>query len=304
MANLRLLKKKILIAGANGLLGQKLVETFHGDYEVRGVGITPEPVVSFPDYEYLECDITRRKDITSVVKDFEPHYIVNAAAYTDVDGSEEDKETCWRVNVIGTENLAHAARTVAAVLVHISTDYVFDGVEGNYSEESTPNPLGYYGRSKLASENAVMGSRADYAILRTMILYGAGRDIRPNFATWLVEKLRKGEPVKIVDDQYGHPTLADDLAMATREIIEKNKTGLYHVAGPECVNRYNFALKLADVFGFDRSLIQRTNSSELNQKAPRPFKSSFDLSKLHKDVGVRLSGIEDGLKKLKQQLAA
>ncbi|MFQ5648888.1 MAG: dTDP-4-dehydrorhamnose reductase [bacterium] len=302
MANLKLLKKKVLISGANGLLGQKLVETFQHDFEVHGLGIKPDSALQLDGYEYVQCDITRRKNVLALVKSLEPNYIINAAAYTNVDGSEEDKETCWKVNVTGVENLAYAARRMAAVLIHISTDYVFDGVDGNYNEESVPHPLGYYGRSKLAGENAVMLSGAEYAILRTMVLYGTGKNVKPNFATWLVGKLRAGERVTIVDDQYGHPTLADDLAFAVYKIVELKKTGLYHVTGSDCDTRYDFALKLADVFGFDKSLIARIKTKDLNQKAPRPLNCSFDLSKLYDEVGVKLGGIEEGLTKLKQQL--
>lgn len=304
MANLRLLKKKVLITGANGLLGQKLVAEFMHEFDVHGLDIAEKPVLQLPNYDYMQSDITKRKEIVRLVKELRPHYIINAAAYTNVDGSEENKETCWLVNVTGVGNLGHAAKAVAALMVHISTDYVFDGVEGNYHEESKPNPLGYYGRSKLAGENALVLSNAEHVIVRTMVLYGAGIGLRPNFATWLVEMLRKGESVRIVDDQFGHPTLADDLAKAVRKIVELNKTGIYHAAGSEYDNRYNFALKLADVFGFDKSSIQRIKTGQLQQKAPRPMNSGFILDKLRTEIGIELSNIEQGITTLKEQLEA
>ncbi len=302
MNNMKLLKKKVLITGANGLLGQKLVEVFSREYTVQGVGTKPEPLVMTAGYGYTVCDITNRQSVVDLVKSLAPDYIINSAAYTDVDGSEDDRENCWRVNVTGVENLVCAAAKVKAFLVHVSTDYVFDGVKGNYDETSTPNPLGYYGRSKLAGENAIIKSDVQAAIVRTMVLYGVGRGLRPNFATWLTDKLSKGEAVRIVDDQYGHPTLVDDLALAIRRIAQLAKPGIYHVTGRECDSRFAFATKLADVFGFEKSLISRIKTGDLNQKAPRPLISSFNLEKLEKEVGVELSDIREGLEKFRRQL--
>ncbi len=302
MANLKLLKKRVLITGANGLLGQKLVDAFLGDFDVHGLGLRQESSLQADGYEYVGCDITNRSELHALVKKLQPDVVVNAAAYTHVDNSEVEKEACWKVNVNGVENIASAAKAAGAFVAHVSTDYVFDGVEGNYDEESRPNPLGYYGRSKLAGENALFGSRTEFAIARTMVLYGTGKDLKPNFATWLVGALGKSEPVNIVDDQYGHPTLVDDLAVAIRKIVDLKKTGVYHVTGCECDNRFNFALKLADVFGFDRELIRPVSTEDLNQMAPRPLNSSFNLNKLHDEIGYRLSGIKEGLKKLKKQL--
>ncbi len=303
MANLKLLKKKVLISGANGLLGQKLVERFSKDHEVHGLDITPGSLLDIDGYKYLQADITERRSLLDVAKSVGPDIILNAAAYTNVDASEEDKEICWKVNVIGVQNLAHAAKSAGAFLVHISTDYVFDGVDGNYNEESIPNPLGYYGRSKLAGENELVGSGAEYAILRTMVLYGVGQGLRLNFATWLVEQLRAGKPVKIVDDQFGHPTLADDLALAVHKVAELRSTGIFHVTGSEYGSRYDFAVTLSRVFGFDQSLISRIKTSDLNQKAPRPLNSSFNLSRCKNELGLELCNIEQGIRALKQQLA-
>lgn len=302
MANLKLLRKKVLITGANGLLGQRLVQTFGKEFEVHGTGIKDHADVLFENYEYWRCDITNRKNMMALVKELHPSFVINAAAYTNVDASEEDREACWKVNVKGVENLAAAAKVVGAFMVQISTDYVFDGKEGNYTEKSKPNPLGYYGKSKLAGENVLIGDGVKFAIARTMVLYGTGKNQKLNFATWLVQELGKGRSVNIVDDQFGHPTLADDLALAILKIVKQRNAGIYHVAGSECDSRYHFALKLAEIFDFDLNLIRPINTAELNQKAPRPLNSSFILDKLHNEVGFKLSDIENGLKKLKVQL--
>ncbi|MFQ5602920.1 MAG: dTDP-4-dehydrorhamnose reductase [bacterium] len=302
MAKLKLLKEKVLVAGANGLLGQKLLQVFSDGFEIHGFGRASRPVVAYDNYHYTMGDITDRNHVKQLVHTLQPAFILNAAAYTNVDGCETDKETCWKVNAAGVEYLAQAAAAVGAFLVHVSTDYVFDGEEGNYDETSKPAPQSYYGRAKLAGENALRASRAEYAIARTMILYGAGKNINPNFATWLVDKLSKNEPVRIVTDQYGHPTLADDLAQTIRKIVELKKTDLFHVVGPDYLSRFDFALKLAELFNFNRDLIAPIKTTDLNQKAPRPLNSRFKLDKLRDVLGVEMHGVEQGLKIFKKQL--
>ena len=303
MPNLNLYKKRVLITGANGLLGQNLVKTLLNDFEIYGIGNKKQPSLNLQNYGYEPCDISKRDKVRELVKSFEPHVIVNAAAFTDVDGSEDNKELCWRVNVTGVENLVYAAKKVNAFLIHVSTDYVFDGSAEVYDEDSKPNPLGFYGRSKLAGENALIASDLRWAIARTMVLYGTGINLGSNFAMWLIEKLSKNEAVTIVDDQFGHPTLADDLARAIRKIIELGSTGIFNVVGSEYINRYDFALKLADVFDFDKKLIGPIKTEDLQQKAPRPLKSRFILDKVEKELGIQMSDAEAGLRILKQQLA-
>ncbi len=300
MANLKLLKDKVLVIGASGLLGQKLVETFLDDFDIYGAGRKTTPALT--GFNYQSCDITHRSDIRGLIRDIKPNFVINAAAYTNVDGCEDDKENCWKANVTAVEYIAQAARSIDAALVHVSSDYVFDGIQGNYSEDSKPNPLSYYGRSKLAGENAVIASGVEHAIVRTMILYGTGKDIRPNFALWLIDQLSKSEPVRIADDQFGHPTLADDLALGIRKLVELKKTGLFHMVGADYLSRYEFAQKLASVFRFDAKLIQPVKTSELKLKAMRPLHSKFDLTKLKQELNVELHGVEQGLKILKLQL--
>lgn len=302
MRNLKLFKQKVLVTGANGLLGQKVVTTLLDDFELRGLGQEEKSSLDLKKFHYTPCDITARAELHELIRMFEPTFIINCAAFTNVDDCEDDKEQCWKVNVIGVENIAEIARRIGAFVVHISTDYVFDGTDGNYHEESRPKPLGYYGRSKLASENALISSGVEHAIARTMVLYGTGKYLRHNFVTWLIEKLRKGEIVKIVEDQFGHPTLVNDLALAIRKIIELKKTGVFHITGSECVNRYELALKVAKVFKLNSDLIYPIKTKDLNQKAPRPLNSSFDLSKCRSELGIEMSDVETGLAILKQQL--
>ena len=292
----------IIITGVNGLLGQKLLEQATSKYSVLGIDVHPEPFNKKIKFSYEQLDITDRRLLTEAILNFYPHYIINTAAITDVDGCEKNKEQCWKINVQAVKNIVYAARKIGSRIVQLSTDYVFDGNNGPYIERDPPSPLGYYGKSKLASENVLRASDLDYAIVRTMVLYGAAKNVRPNFVSWLISELKDKKKLKIVTDQISSPTLADDLATAILKIITLEKWDIFHVAGSELIDRYNFALKIAEVFGLDNELISPITTTQLNQTAPRPLRSGFNIVKASTELGIKLSNIEDGLKVFKQQL--
>jgi dTDP-4-dehydrorhamnose reductase len=294
--------KKVLITGCNGLLGQKLVLEFIQDFEVHGLDIHAHCFLEKFNIRYGTVDITNRPEITRFITKLAPDVIVNAAAYTDVDGAETEKELCWKINVTGVENLVVAARKTGAHLIHLSTDYIFDGENGPYQEDDPPQPTGYYGKSKLAGENVIKNSPVKWSIIRTMVLYGAGENLRPNFVTWLIRELRAGKSVRIVDDQLGNPTLADDLADGIHEVARQEKTGIYHMSGSEILSRYDFSLMIAEEFGLDPKLIIRIKTSDLSQKAPRPLKSGWILDRAHNELGLTFMTARESLLHLKHQL--
>lgn len=295
--------KTILVTGANGLLGQKIAEIFSHESPHRLV-LTDIHDRSFFDesMEYFPMDITLKEDVKNSVKKYMPDVIINTAAYTNVDGCETEKELSWRVNVDAVKNFIIASRINEAKIIQISTDYVFDGKTGNYDESSMPNPLSNYGKSKLAAENALLTSGIKCAIVRTMIIYGTAKKVRPNFALWLAEKLGGKENVNIVDDQFGMPTISDDLAWGLLKITDLDKSGIYHISGSEYLNRYDFAVKLAGVFGYDENLIKPSKTSDLNQAAARPMNSSFILLKAETELGLKPLNVTEGLVYLKAQL--
>ncbi|RMD94415.1 MAG: dTDP-4-dehydrorhamnose reductase [Calditrichaeota bacterium] len=298
---MQILRPKVLITGAHGLLGSKLVRQLVRKYDVRGLVRQFRPQYAVKGVEYIEGDISKYKTVSRIIKENPPLFIINAAAYTQVDKSEVEREACWRTNVEGVENLARAAHMVDSRVVHISTDYVFDGKAGPYREEDRPNPLGYYGKSKLAGENALIASGADHAIARTMVLYGYAPGVRPNFVTWVIDQLQKGETIRVVDDQFGNPTLADELATAVIKLAESNHQGIYHISGSEVIDRYSFAVEIARTFKLDETLIQAIKTKDLNQLAPRPLKSGFIIEKAEKELGITMSGVKQGLQKFKKQ---
>lgn len=294
---------RIFIAGANGLLGQTIVSIFtrESDNELITSGIEPNPLINL-GHQYEKLDITNKEDVKKVIGFYEPKIIINCAAFTDVDKCETERELCWKINVDAVKNLIIAARSNNSKLVHYSTDYVFDGKNGPYTELDKPNPISFYGRSKLASENALITSGVNYLILRTMVLFGIGNDIKPNFALWMIDKLKNEQPINIVTDQIGNVTMSDDLAYGTLKAIEKGCSGIYHIAGLDIISRYNFALKICEVFKYKKVLVSKILTSELNQPAPRPLNSGLVTLKAQTELGFKPMDSLEALRLLKVQL--
>jgi dTDP-4-dehydrorhamnose reductase len=297
--------KRVLLVGSNGLLGQRLTDLLirGTDYNVMLCSLADKPVRDVMTTEYRQLDVTSRKQVKKVVFEFEPDVIVNAAGMTNVDACETERERAWRANVEGVEHLVEAARRNNAKIVHVSTDYVFDGKAGPYVETDRPDPVSYYGKTKLAAENVLRTSGLDFFIGRTIVLYGYAVHVKPNFALWLIQSLEKKSAVRIVDDQMGNPTFADDLAYGLLKAIELGKSGLYNIAGRDIMSRYDFALKLAKVFEFDAALITPIKTRELNQPAMRPLVSGLITLKAEIELGIKPSTAEQGLSILKTQIS-
>ena len=297
----RNMARRILIVGSNGLLGQRAVAEFARTDRVSGAAIEPRSV--FGDrLEYHWLDITDAQAVARVLDAVAPDVVFNAAAYTQVDRAEDERELCRAVNVTGVRNLARACAERDIFLVHISTDYVFDGARGDYTEEDEPNPVNFYGRSKLEGEWAVLESGCRYLIARTAVLYGTGKNIAENFATWVIRALHSGETIRVVDDQIGNPTLADDLAAAVHRLLDQQAAGLYHVAGSEPISRYDFARAVAQIFGLDRGEIVRIKTKDFPQRAKRPLNVSLNVSRVHREFGVQLGDVASSLRRLKERL--
>lgn len=290
--------KKVLIAGARGLLGQKLVEIFRRESEFE---IIPCELTA-GNGDMIALDITDRQKALDMVGTLKPSVIVNAAAFTDVDRAEVERETAYKVNATAVGYLAEAANIFGAKLVHISTDYVFNGQKGNYDESSLPDPISYYGKTKLAGENLAKAQLDNLTIVRTQVLYGFGVNIKMNFVLWVLDMLAKGERFSVVTDQIGNPTLADELAFAVLKAVRRNARGVYHVSGFEAMSRLEFAVKIAQVFGYDPSVISPTTSDKLSQKAKRPMNSSFICLKAQTELGVSVPPVTDSLSLMKQQM--
>jgi dTDP-4-dehydrorhamnose reductase len=291
----QLVKKRIIVFGANGMLGQYLVNYFSKSryYEVMASSIEESSVINYP--QYIQCDITNREEVKDAIYNFYPDFIINAAAFTNVDKSETLREEAWKVNVKAVEYMAETARVQDIHLVHISSDYVFDGTSGPYLETDKVNPVGYYGRTKLAAENALKISGSSHTIIRTNVLYGVSQS-RPDFVKWLVTELANNRPVKIVTDQINNPTFIPDLCDAIVKIVDDSKEGLFNVGGSEFLSRYDFSLMIADFFKLDKSLINPITTEELHQPAKRPLKSGLKIDKARLELNYRPRTIIETLK--------
>ena len=289
---------KILVTGSNGLLGQKLVSQLsRGQMEFlassKGENRNPE----CPETRYKSVDICDESAVAELVRTYRPTHVIHTAAITNVDVCELDPSSCHLVNVTATKYLFDQSVEINAHFQLLSTDFIFDGIQGNYKEEDLPNPLSHYARSKVMAEEILKsGSYTKWSIVRTIIVYGLGNNLsRTNIICWAKEALGKGQAMHIIDDQFRAPTWADDLAWACLKICKLDKIGVFHISGPETMSIYEIVERVAKYFSLSTDNLVRTNSNTLNQPAKRPPKTGFDLSKSRRELGYRPMKLEDTL---------
>ncbi len=279
---------KILITGANGLLGQKLVRQLlkRGiDFCATSLGANRNP--DCPDSHYKALDITNSLEVNEVVLSYCPTHVIHTAAMTNVDACELDPDTCERINFQGTRYLFEACKLIEAHFQLLSTDFVFDGLKGNYRENDEVNPLSIYAASKVRSEALLQrDAYTNWSIVRTIIVYGTANNLsRSNLIEWAKSSLKKQEPMRVVNDQFRAPTWADDLAWGCIRICELSRQGIYHLSGPETLSIFEIVQKIAAHFGYGTGQLTEVSSTTLNQPAKRPPKTGFDLSKARKELG-------------------
>ena len=294
---------KILLTGSNGLLGQHtiklLLETTTHEIIATSRGENRLPFTSSERYKYFSLDITDGIAVNDFILLSRPHVIIHAAAMTQPDLCEENEVECWNVNVTATRFLTDAAEKVNARFIYISTDFVFDGLHGPYKETDGPNPVNYYGSSKLAAEKSVMTSKLKWAIVRTVLVYGnilVGN--RSNIISWVKENLESNHPIKVVSDQWRTPTYVEDLAKGILLVLEKNATGIYHISGEEGLSPYDMAVATADYLHLDKSLMTKVNADTFIQPARRPLRTGFIIDKAKQELGYQPISFNESLKKL------
>jgi len=296
---------KILITGSNGLLGQKLVPLLINEgHEV----ITTSRGKNRIDYlsgsfQYEDLDITDKAQVMTVVQKYQPEVIVNTAAMTNVDQCEIEKSACRLLNVDAVQHLVDACEVNGSFLVHLSTDFIFDGENGPYKESDIPNPISFYGQSKLDAETILNESTIDWAIVRTVLVYGITPGMsRSNIVLWVKESLEQQKPLKIVDDQWRTPTLAEDLAIGCYQIAKKRVSGVFNISGKDMLTPYDMAIKTCEYFDLDQSLIQKVDGSIFTQPAKRPPKTGFVLDKAKEVLGYVPRSFDEGIAILAGQL--
>jgi dTDP-4-dehydrorhamnose reductase len=299
------MKKTILITGSNGLLGQKLVELITNKKEYNLVATARgNNRLPFADhYKFVPMDITSAEEVRNIISQVQPDYIIHTAAMTNVDQCETEKTLCIQQNVDAVKYIAEAAAQNNAHLIHLSTDFIFDGADGPYDEHAKANPLSYYGESKQAAEEVIISSSCSWAIARTVLVYGIAHDMsRSNIILWVKKSLEDGKTIQVVDDQWRTPTLAEDLALGCYLIVKHNATGIYNISGQEMLTPYQMALKTADFFHLDKSLINKSDSTKFQQPAKRPPKTGFIIDKAKTQLGYQPHTFQEGIELLAKQI--
>ncbi len=301
-------QQKILITGANGLLGQWLVRAvLQENFKVIATGKGPGrfPFQFGPGGKYAELDITDGNMVDEFLKMERPDLIVHAAAITQPDACELDKVSCWNCNVTGTRFLIDASTKSGSFFVFISTDFVFSGEAGPYREEDLPDPVNYYGSSKWAAEKAVEESGLDSSIIRTCLLYGNSLNgSRPNLVTWVRDSLENKKPIRVVNDQWRTPTYVEDLVSGIILVLKKRARGIFHISGKEMLTPFDMAVKTAEHFNLDQSLIEKVDASSFSQPAKRPVKTGFIIEKAVSLLGYQPRTFGEALQRMSEEKKA
>jgi len=295
---------KILVTGANGLLGQKLSLLLDSKNGIDLIATARSPLsIQLKRGAFQLLDITNQASVNEVISKVQPDVVINTAAMTQVDHCEAEREKCWLSNVTAVGYLVKACEKRRAKLIHVSTDFIFDGTEGPLKEDAEPNPVNYYGESKLAAEKIIQKSNIEWAILRTVLVFGVTSDLsRSNIVLWVKKNLEEGKVINVVNDQWRTPTLAEDLAMGCYLAAIKSATGIYHISGEGMMTPYDIAIETAKFFGLDRSLIKPTDSTKFKQPAVRPLKTGFDITKAKTELRYTPHTFTDGLAILASQI--
>ena len=290
---------RLLVTGGSGLLGSKIAEiAVKKGYEVYSGYNRHEAPNGIP----ISLDISQKTEVEEQFRRIMPEVVIHTAAVTNVDECEKEKNLAWTTNVEGTGNVAEQSRRCDAFLIYVSTDYVFSGEEGLYKENDETDPINYYGFTKLKGEEVVKELLPKWCIARSSVIYGSTPAAgKINFALWLIDKLREGETVKIITDQWVSPTLNTNLAEMIIEIAERKLTDIYHLAGATPLNRYEFTQLIAETFQLDRSLIEPAQSNQMNWIAKRPKDTTLNVEKAYKTLNVKPLEIREALRRLKEE---
>ncbi|WP_455369389.1 dTDP-4-dehydrorhamnose reductase [[Eubacterium] cellulosolvens] len=291
---------RLLVTGASGLLGSKITKlAMQAGHKTYSGYFMHQPKNGEP----VKIDLKAHESVLKIIQDTDADIIIHCAALTNVDICEVNRDLAKTINVDGTKSVIRGANDSGSFLAYISTDYVFDGIKGNYTEEDETKPVNFYGNSKLLGEKAVTKESKDYLIARTSVVYGdKPASGKTNFALWLIENLKANKEIKILTDQFSSPTLNTNAAKMILEACEKKLNGTYHMAGESRISRYDFAVRLADKLNLDKSLIKKARTEDMQWKAPRPRDSSLNTLKAQNTLKTKPMSLDEALIILKEEL--
>lgn len=294
---------KVAIIGSTGKVGEAIVNHLYEntDWELMLFSSTYRSEKVDNGKHLIPIDYSDCNSLANKFRLLHPDIIINTAAMTNVDGCETDRTGAWMLNVEFVDCIAKTTHELDSKLIHISTDYIFDGEEGPYYEFDEPNPISWYGYTKSMGETKTELDGLNSCVLRTNVVYGNSTYGKTDFVKWVVNELRSGRKIKIVTDQYSNPTLTDDIATAVYKVIRLDKRGIYNIGGSEYCDRYSFAKNIAKIFILDDSLIEPITTDKLNQPAKRPLLGGLVTSKASNELDMNFSNTEEGITILKQK---
>lgn len=313
---------KVLVTGSNGMLGQKIIYGLLGDplcripdevrtkikkeVQIIAAARGENRLLNKVGYAYESLDITDHDQVKTVFLKYKPDVVINTAAMTNVDACETKQDECWKANVDAVKYMVEVCEKFNTHFIHISTDFVFDGMKGSeYDETDTPNPLHFYAKAKLEGEKVVTASKLKWAIIRTIIVYAVTDDSsRSNLILWVKNNLQQQKKINVIKDQFRAPTLSEDLAQACIMAAMKGASGIYHVSGKETKSILDLAYRVADFWRLDKSFINPVTSEQLNQPARRPPYTGFIIKKAEKELGYMPHSFIEGLEIVDEQLKA
>ncbi len=290
---------KILITGANGLLGQKLVALLrqHDEVEIMATSRGSSRIQELSSKNYHTLDVTSKSAVINLFSKLQPEIVIHTAAMTQVDDCELNQEECKLANIEAVRNVVAGCQSINAHLIHLSTDFIFDGSEGPLKEDALPKPVNFYGETKLEAEKLITESGIIWSIVRTVLVYGIVPGLsRSNIILWVKESLENKKTINVVDDQWRTPTLAEDLAQGCWLIAKNKAVGVFNISGKDMLTPYDMAQMVATHFHLNNKYIKRANSSNFSQPAKRPAKTGFIIDKAVNALGYQphsfIQGIE------------
>ena len=299
------MRKKVLLTGSNGFIGQKLLEKLllEPAFEVLAFSKGENRHHNNEGYHYIDGDVCNESQLNTVFSEFNPDIVIHTVALANVDTCEKDVSECRKVNVDPIKTFVLLAQEHNFHFIQLSTDFIFDGQDGPYAEDAKPNPLNEYGKSKLEAEQLLESSKMKWSVVRTILVYGTPHQkTRSNLILWVKNSLEQGKEIKVVTNHFRMPTLVEDLVDAMITIIQKGKTGVYHICGNELLSVYEIAQEVASFWELDTSLIKPVHSSSFASGTPRPDNSGFTVEKAFRELNYRARSLKEGFALIEKQL--
>jgi dTDP-4-dehydrorhamnose reductase len=289
------MKSKLLVLGGSGLVGSSFINTSKTDYDIIFSYNTNN--IKIPNTQSFQIDLLNDNKIEKIIENYNPDIVLHTIAHSSVDLCETDHSIANKLHIDTTNQIANTCASINSKLIFLSTDAVFEGqLNKKYCETDIPNPINYYGKTKLDAEKIVLNASSNNVVLRTSVIYGWHKKSR--FTNWILSYLKDNKIVDPFADQFNTPTLIDDLIQVILKIINKDISGLYHATGKTCLNRYQFAILLAEKFSYDPSLIHSVTKLEKKQNAPRPISTCLDSTKLENLLNFSFSDISTGIESI------